>query len=309
MPAKNTTPTFIIPKIDGAFTKDSSYDGFYKIVSVSSVAGENQHKTQDLQSYMQDERKYPACFLKTQSYAAGSGQSFNVVGSEQAPFLLVEKTSQAVTEDGDVAIRVTGRAITNSGLGAETSFLAEPSMKLVESGLLYQEQPACLYSNNLVNLTEVEKLENKERYLKSVNEIGFGDIVRYQTGLATVQAAERVFDYNQNAKPVKSEAADGATWYIAGGSNTDFYIGYHRFQIGELSNVYKDAFTISTLAGFEETYQKSLIGKYVYCNLDGRTPVLNDNTDIGKFRGESVMVMVFSYNGSPRLAVVYPYVS
>lgn len=307
MPAKNTTPVFMIPTIDGKFTKDSSYDGFYKISTVSSVAGENQHKAQDLQSYMQDERKYPACFIKTQNYAAGSGQQFNVVGTEQAPYLLVEKTTNVVTEEGNVAIKITGRSITNSGLGAETSFLAETTLEFVESGLLYQEQPACLYTNNLINMTEVEKLSNKSRYIKPVTNIGFGDIVCYQTGLATVQAVERVFDYNKSAKPVKSETADGATWYISGGNNTDFYIGYHRYQLGSLSQVYKDAFTLKTLAGHDETYQKTLIGKYVYCNLDGRVPALSDNAEIGNFQGDSVMVMVFSYNGSPRLAVIYPY--
>jgi len=311
-PAHSNTPTFVIPTVNDAFTTDSSYDGYYYVRNLSAMVTSHQQRgDHNLQAYMPDEDGYPACFMKTQNYTAAVGgdstESLVAISTANAPFLLVEKVTTGVTQEGDVAFTMTGRSITNSGIGAETTILADKNMQIYESGLLYQEQPDCLdASNNLVNESAFAVLEDKDDYVSSVTDIGFGDIIRYEEGPGTARTVERYFDYDATELPKAGRNRAGDVWHISG-NNISHYSGYYRFQIGDIINVSDAAFTVETLFGNQEVYPKTAFANVLVCEHNGAKPKLSTVSSLNQYEGASAKIMLYSYNGAPRAAVIYPY--
>ncbi|MBE7021808.1 MAG: hypothetical protein E7414_01115 [Ruminococcaceae bacterium] len=307
-PAKNNTPTFVLPMVNGAYTTDSSYDSLYYISTVVGVAGNNTSIAQNLQAYMPDEQGYPACFVKNGQNIIGEGNASAIISAEHVPTLLVEKVSTAVVDDA-VVMKVSGYNVINQ---TDATFYIEGTLDMIETGRLYQEKPDCIGSGQYVyqvNASALSALTDEEKavYISKTTDIGFGDLVRYQVTGSKAMAVERIFDYDRTTLPTPGTAPKSNTWYTVGGSWPQFYIAYYRYQFGALSNVGKDTFTVATLNGLEELYQKSAFPKIIYCDTEGATPTLVESTDLYEYDVASNRVMLYSNNGQPKVAIVYPY--
>ncbi|MBE7041840.1 MAG: hypothetical protein E7400_07745 [Ruminococcaceae bacterium] len=308
--AKSDTPTFVLPKVNGAYTADSSYDSLYYVRTVAKAAGQNDFHSLGLQAYMLDEDGYPACFVKTDINMSGGGQTSAVISSNTAPNLLVEKVVRAVVDD-TVVIKVSGYNVLNQ---TEASFYVESTKDMIETGLLFQEKPNCLKNGqhkHQVNASTLSALTDEEKaiYISSVTEIGFGDLVRYEIvgGASTATAVERVFDYDRTTLPTAGKSPLCKTWYTIGGNYPDFSFAPYRYQFGTLSNVDQKNFTLATPYSLDETYPKSAVSKIIYCDAEGAKPTLAEGTDLYAYDLASNRVMLFSSGGAPKVAIVYPY--
>lgn len=312
--AKSDTPTFVLPVVGGSFTTDSSFDDLYSMSTVLNIAGNNSNKTQNLQGYMPDEDGYPAFFVTTNAYSASSGSSGNMptyVATTSAPQLLVKEISEAITPEGDVVIKVTGLDISTQ---KEASFMAKKELSVIETGLVYQEKPDCLSDEsgrkNWVDISAIMELttQEKEKYISSVTDVGFGDIVRYQPQGTTVRAVERIFDYNPSSEPVGGDAPKGITWYTVGGNYPDYYNGTYRYQFGSISAATKNTFTLTTIAGNKEVYSKDIFSKILLVEIGDRQATITEATDAHQFVGEArYRAMIHSNTGTPQVAIIYVY--
>lgn len=309
--ARRDTPVFIIPVSGGNYTTSSINDSLFSISTVYNVCGNNNRTSHNLLAYMPDEYGYPMCFVRTTSgIAEGTSSvvsSLAVVEQELAPIMVVQDVRQT-TVNGETYYKVLGK---NVDSGGEVSFLAELDKSMIESGLLYQNKPGCFDSRNKIDIDKLVNLSQAELnvYISSAAEIGFGDIIRYQTQSTSVRAVERVFDYENELPVWGNEAGDPGfnTWYTVSGGSPTHYNGFYRFQFGFFADINRETFTIETLAGLTETYPKSAFSNVLVCNTDGIRPALDQYLDITQFADESNKVMLYSYNGSPRMAIIYPY--
>ncbi|MBE7022058.1 MAG: hypothetical protein E7414_02435 [Ruminococcaceae bacterium] len=307
--AKSDTPTFVLPKVNGTYTADSSYDSLYYVRTVAQAAGQNDFHSLGLQAYMLDEDGYPTCFVKTDINMSG-GQTSAVISTNTAPNLLVEKVTTAVVDD-TVVMKVSGYNVLNL---TKTSFYVESTMEMIETGLLFQEKPNCLKNGqhrHQVNASALSALTDEEKaiYISNVTELGFGDLVRYEIvgGASTAQAVERVFDYDQTTMPTAGESPLCKAWYTIGGNYPDFSFAPYRYQFGTLSNVDQKKFTLTTPYSLDEIYPKTALSKIIYCDTEGTTPTLVEGSDLYEYDIASNRVMLFSNGGQPKLAIVYPY--
>jgi len=309
--AKRDTPVFIIPVVNGTYATTDSNNSLFGISTVYNVCGNNSRKSQNLLGYMPDEYGYPACFVRTTNGVADSiitGGSLAAVESEQAPIMVVEKIEQAAV-DGEIYTKVTGRDIDNKGV---ISFLADSTHIMLETGLLYQDKPECFDERNKVLVSEFLdfSVAELERYTTVVTDIGFGDIIRYQTQSKSVRAVERVFDYDVPNLPVWGNVAENPaynSWYTVSGGSPGHYNGFYRFQFGSFEKMTKETFTITTLAGLTETYLKTAFTNLLLCDTTGASPMIREIKDLAEVGDANHRVMLYSYNGGPRTVIVYPY--
>jgi len=309
--ARRDTPVFIIPVSGGNYTTSSINDSLFSISTVYNVCGNNNRTSHNLLAYMPDEYGYPMCFVRTTNgISEGTSSvvsSLAVVEQELAPIMVVQDVRQT-TVDGETYYKVLGK---NVDSGGEVSFLAELDKSMIESGLLYQSKPGCFDSRNKIDIEKLVNLSQSELnvYISSVGEIGFGDIIRYQTQATSVRAVERVFDYENELPVWGNESGDPGfnTWYTVSGGSPTHYNGFYRFQFASFKDITKETFSVETLAGLTETYPKSAFANVLVCNADGIRPALEQYLDITRFADESNRVMLYSYNGSPRMAIIYPY--
>lgn len=303
--ARNDTPTFVIPVVNNAYTTSTEYDSLYRVSTVVGIAGNRSSQTQNLEQYMPDEYGYPACFVKKEGYAeAGQGEMIPVVTSESSPFIVVEKVTTALTSEGASALKIIGRNISNQ---QEVSILAEDTLEMVESGPLFREKPDCLGSRNMIDSAKLLTLTDAEKakYIHKITDIGYGDIIRYEMRTTAARAVERVYDYDSTTLP-QSETSQ-LVWYSVNGTYPDFYIAFNRFQLGTISDVTKETFTVTTFAGKEETYMKSAVPVIWACSAQGSNRKIAEGNDMYEFMGDNYRVILYSYNATPKLAVVYEY--
>ncbi|MBQ7097086.1 MAG: S-layer homology domain-containing protein [Clostridia bacterium] len=313
--AKADTPTFVLPVVAGSFTTDPDFDELYSMSTVLNVAGNRSNKTQNLQGYMPDEEGYPTVFVTTNSYSASAmaptGGMLTTVTNTSAPQLVVQEVTKAMSADGDIVVQVKGL---NLETQKEASFMAKEDLSIIETGLLYQEKPECLSNNssskNWVDMSAFIALSDAEKikYAKPVTDIGFGDIIRYQTQGSTVRAAERIFDFDPSVEPVGGDAPMGDTWYTVGGNYPDYYHGYYRYQFGSISSATKNTLTITTIAGNRETYLKDAFAKVLVVEETGRGTTITAVSDAHQFAGvDRYKAMVYSNTGNPQVILVYAY--
>lgn len=309
--AKRDTPVFIIPVTGGKYSTSDINDSLFSMSDVYSVCGNNNRTSHNLLAYMPDEYGYPVCFVRTTGgIAEGSSSvvsSLAVVEQELAPIMVVQDVRKT-SADGENYIKVTGRNVDNGG---EVSFLTETDKSMVESGLLYQNKPECFDVRHKVDIEKLVNMSPAELnvYVTSANEIGFGDIIRYQPQSTAVRAVERVFDYDEELPKWGNESQDPGfnTWYTVSGGSPTHYNGFYRFQFASFKDITKETFIVETLAGLTEVYPRKAFTTVLVCNTDGVRPALEQYMDIAQFAHESNRVMLYSYNGSPRVAIIYPY--
>ncbi len=313
--AKADTPTFVLPIVAGSFTTDTDFDELYSMSTVLDIAGNRSNKTQNLQGYMPDEEGYPMIFVTTNSYSASamapSGGMLTTITSTSAPQLVVKEVTKTMSADGDIVVQVKGLDVETQ---KEVSFMAKEDLGMIETGLLYQEKPECLRnttgSKNWVDLSAFVALPDaeKEKYAKSVTDIGFGDIIRYQTQGSIVRAAERIFDFNPSIEPVGGDAPMGDTWYTVGGNYPDYYNGSYRYQFGSISSATKNTLTVTTIAGNREIYLKDAFSKVLVVEESNRGTSITEASDAHQFAGvDRYKAMVYSNTGNPQLILVYSY--
>ncbi len=313
--AKADTATFVLPVVAGSFTTDPDFDELYSVSTVLNIAGNRSNKTQNLQGYMPDEEGYPTVFVTTNSYSASAmaptGGMLTTVTNTSAPQLVVQEVTKTMSADGDIVIQVKGLNIETQ---KEASFMAKEDLSIIETGLLYQEKPECLSTNssskNWVDMSAFIALSDAEKikYAKPVTDIGFGDIIRYQTQGTTVRAAERIFDFDPAVEPVGGDAPMGDTWYTVGGNYPDYYNGYYRYQFGSISSATKNTLTVTTIAGNGETYLKEAFEKIFLVEETNRGTSITAVADAHQFAGiDRYKAMVYSNTGNPQVILVYAY--
>jgi len=317
LPAKTDTVLFEIPKVNGVIAKGGSYDDQYNITTLGNeVVTHNPTQTKGLIPFMVAGSVYPVCFMRVNS-ASTAGGTDTFIRNTHMPYLLVEDVVMAATEDGTVALRISGQGITSAGTTGATSILVDSKLIMKETGLLYQNQNTTESKNvvltadvtsdysGMIEQDKFNALPNKESYKTLVTDIGFGDIIRYRSAVPTVYAVERIFDYDDSNLPEKG-ISDQAVWYTSG-KNHGYYHVHYRYQFGQVTAVDKDFVTIETLYGDQEYYQKNAFASIYLCERTGRTQKLTSVAELERFIGDSYRVMLYSYNGGPKAVIVYPY--
>ena len=124
--------------------------------------------------------------------------------------------------------------------------------------------------------------------------------------MQTVNAVERYFDYGVENVPEPGEARKDDVWHMSGGNSVQYNV-YYRFQIGDIVKVSDSAFTVKTIFGTEEVYPKTAFANVYACEKSGRSTKLVAVSNLGRYEGANAKIMMYSYNGSPKAAVIYPY--
>lgn len=306
--AKEETPVFELPLVDGStHPKTSAYDSYYKVIRFANKVTSHSTFSGSLASYMPDEDGYPACFTYTTSVSsaiAGSG-ALNSVTSADAPWLLVNEITKAVNPEGAVAYKVRGYQISLGNVGNAVEIYVDPGLNIIETGMLYQEEPGCLNAQALVNRGSVTALPNSDRYIKNISVLGVGDIIHYIGNSAQVTAVERIYDYDPSNVPVLGSAPLADAWYTCG-ENHSFYTGRYRFQMANLVKVSDEIITVETLSGNRETYPVAEFSKVYVCEADGRDVKVSEGK-LQNYIGSNAKVTLYSYWGSPKAIFIHTY--
>lgn len=307
---KADTPVFVLATAGGSYPESTGYDGYFRVVNMSSMVGSHVTLQRALIPYMEDEFGYPACFVTTQDYPVGTATS-SYVSSASSSYLLVESVCKSVNSSGEVVQQITGYNVDDGSVSAGYSIRADENLSMVETGLLYQEEASCFDDSKLISSSEFLALiadpAKAARYVKSVTEIQVGDVVRYQLRGDSVYAVERIFKYDQAQKAVAgTNTATNGVWFSTGNNPTYYQAGY-RHQIGTFTKLDSSAFMIETLSGQTETYVSNVFKKFYTVDVEGKEPRIVEIKDLSQFEGADVQVYVYSYTGNPTIAIVYPY--
>lgn len=306
---KNETPVFVIPTVGGQYTTDTEFDDLYSVsANVVNVAGNRSSQEQNLDLYMPDESGLPTFLAKKQGYASSTGGLTAITG-DSAPNIIVSSIETEIS-DTDIVYKITGK---NMFTYDDVSFYADENINVIEAGVLYQEKygTSCFGSRGIIQVSALTTLSEseKERYISNVSEIGFGDVIRYETLNSKARAIERVFDYEPTGLPSVTLTAANANpqvWFAANGTYPDHYIAFNRFQLGSISDVSADTFTITSLKGANETYIKSSVPKIFACT-GGRVAAIEEASDLYEFTDGNYKAIVYSYNATPKVVVVYEF--
>lgn len=307
---KADTPVFVLATAGGSYPNNASYDGYFRVVNMSSMVGSHVTLQRALIPYMEDEFGYPTCFVTVQDYPIGTASS-SYVTSSSASYLIVDNISKTVNDEGEIVQKITGYNIDDGSVSANYSIRADENLTMVETGLLYQEEASCFDDAKLISdtnfLAVIADPAKAARYLKSVTDINIGDVVRYQLRGDSVFAVERIFNYDQAQKVMAGvNTATNNVWFSSG-NNPTYYQAQYRHQIGTFSKVDGTAFSIETLAGNTEVYTSKVFSKFYTIDFDSRLPKVVEVKDLSQFEGADVQVYVYSYTGNPLVAIVYPY--
>jgi len=267
--AKEETPVFELPLIDGTtHPKSSAYDNYYRVTRIVNKVTSHSAFSGSLTSYMPDEDGYPACFTLTTSVsgATADGGALNRVTSADAPYMLVSNIVNTVDAEGDQAYKIDGYQISQGNVGNAVSIYVSTDLDIIETGMLYQEQPACLNTHALVIINAVNLLPNRDRYINSIADVGVGDIIHYLSDGIRVSAVERVYDYDPDVVPVLGDAPLADAWYTCG-ENHSFYTGRYRFQMADMIKLSDEVITVETLSGNRETYPRAEFSKVMYASI------------------------------------------
>ncbi len=191
----------------------------------------------------------------------------------------------------------------------EVSFNISSNVKLVESGMIYQEQEASqwLGSGYRINLGALLSANDslKAKYIKSLDSIRFGDILRYDLSGDRAIAVERAFAYNPNEKPTQEKTV----WLSVEGSYPETFIAYNRFQltIPELLSENAITFRVANADAKKELYLRDSFDGIYIC--DGRRSKLTKGyeSDLYGYMNNKYRVMLYNYSTEPSAFVVYEY--
>lgn len=299
-PAKNDVPSFSIPTVNGEFTDDDKYDDLYMVGDLTFLAEDRSYKlNHNIHQFMVDEYGYAGCYMKTRDYAEIEGETLTVVSDETAPFAVV-KNAFPYSEGDFYGIKIDGYDIKTA---KEVSFIVEDDVKVVESGLIYQEMSKCLGNHKMIELGELLNLSDSEksRYISSITDIGSGDIVRYEligNGKKS-RALERVFTYDNEHTAVQQQSV----WLAVNGNYPDHYIAFNRFQYAEITEITSKTVKLTMQNGNSEIYPIDAFSKILLCSNKKLTP----KTSIIAYSGDKYRIMFYCDNASPKTAVVYEY--
>lgn len=300
------TPVFVLPRVKGGYATDSSYDSAYKVSRLDNVIASHTSNSRALLPYMADKFGYPGCFVVYDEYSEGGSKS-TFVTSDNAPFMLVEKIITTVNSNGEIVYQLDGHNITDGSVSENVSVKVPQELEMIEIGELYQNEADCFDSNKMVMSSEFSKLSDKENYIKSVRDIGIGDVVRCQSTASGVIAVDRIFHYEES-QPVLAgpQTSTVGTYYECSENASAFTVAY-RFQVGTFELIDSTAFTIKTLADQRETYKiKSFTNVYTI-DLTGAKPKLVKVKDLSQYEGAEVQALVHVWKGNPRVVIVYPH--
>ncbi len=310
--ATSDTPVFIIPMVKvsgsdtGVFTSDPEYDSMYQIRNVVAVAGDRGYQDQNFDMYMKDEEGYPACFMKTAMYSEATGDGARTVTDSTAPFMLVKEAVKTI--DG----------YTFSGFniqdGKEVSFSAPEDVRLVESGKIFhdkggdaQELSSAWFEGNQRRLNAItlngSSASEKAKYIKELDAVDFGDILRYEIAGGQARAVERVFEFNSKAGVPEQP---GSVWLSVEGNYPQFFLGYNRFQFAKFTGYSNNVLNFD-VKGNEEMYHKTGF-KYVYSVEPFRRTIEKQNVDgLYAYTGNNYRTMIYTAYANPVGLIIYEY--
>ncbi len=306
---KDNTPVFVIPTVGGQYTTDTSFDDVYRVASsVTTVVGNRSSQTQNVDMFLPDDVGMPSFLVRKENYSASTGGLASVT-NDNAPNIIVQEI-EAVISDSEIIYNVKGK---NLSTLADESFTADENLQVIEAGVLYQEKSGtdCFGSRGIIQPAAISSLSDAEkaRYLAEMSEIGTGDIIRFETLNSKARAVERVFDFEPSGLPdVTLTAADAKpfVWFAANGTYPEYYIAFNRYQLGDVTDVTADTFTVTSLKGIEEQYLKVNVPKILLCS-GARALSVEEAKDLYEFTDGNYKVMVFSYNAAPKAVVVYEF--
>lgn len=305
-PAKNYTPVFTIPYVDGSCSTNEAHENLYTVLPLIRVAKDRSGEAQNLTEYMKDEDGYAACYLRTPTYQEVVGESAMVVSQENASFVLVENVAK-VSVDGEECTKVSGiDLITNT----EVSFTVSANVKLIESGMIYQEQDASQwlaerYRINLGTLLSASE-SLKAKYIKDIDAIRFGDILRYDLSGDKAIAVERAFAYKpEGTAPVQQKDV----WLSVEGSYPETFIAFNRFQLTKAELLSENAitFSVANADAKKELYAREAFDGLYVCDTGRNKLTKGFESDLYGYMDNNYRVMVFCYSTEPSALVVYEY--
>ena len=310
--ATSDTPVFIIPTVKvagsdtGVFTADPDYDSMYQIRSVVAVVGDRGYQDQNVDMYMKNEEGYPACFMRTAMYSEATGDGATTVTDSTAPFLLVKEAVKTI--DG----------YTFSGFniqdGKEVSFSAPEDVRLVESGKIFQDKggdaqelssPWFEGSQRRINAITLNgsSASEKAKYIKELDAVDFGDILRYEVAGGQAKAVERVFEFDSKAGVPEQP---GNVWLSVEGNYPQFFLGYNRFQLAKFTGYSNNVLNFE-VKGNEEMYHKTGF-KYVFSVEPFRRTIEKQNVDgLYAYTGNNYRTMIYTSYANPVGLIIYEY--
>lgn len=328
---ENKSPVFVLPvkddgnssTVNGDFWTGYLYDDYYQVYpEVVNVTTNLNIKNQDIDLYMQNpETGFFKFAAQRREYADLQG-TYDVVTDPAAPSLLVEEVSTVYDQaDETVYIEISGYNVLTQ---QKATIYVEQDAILVEHGLYYQEfitaptnGVATQYLGNewqmdgiLLAKTIAANPELESALIKSATDIGFGDIIRYQTlnGRKTVTAVDRVFDYDENQLPEQKRAS----WLCVGSTNVATYIATYYYQFADLSKLTDTTYSFRTQYRDETSgeyseyvYMKNMLTKNFLCDPYEKT--IKNISDLSPYEAESYRHMLLNSGGTPRSAIVYLY--
>ncbi len=328
---ENNSPVFVLPvkddgnssTINGDFWTGYSYDDYYQVYSqVVDVTTNLNIKNHDMDLYMQNpETGFFKFAAQRKEYADLKG-TYDVVTNPAAPSLLVEEVCTVYDQtDGAVYIEISGYNVLTQ---QKATIYVEQDAILAEHGLYYQEfitaptnGVATQYLGSewqmdgaLLAKTIAANPELESVLIKSATDIGFGDIIRYQTlnGRKTVTAVDRVFDYDEKELPEQKRAS----WLCVGSTNVSTYIATYYYQFAEISKLTDTTYAFQTQYRDENSgeyseyvYMKNMLTKNFLCDPYEKT--IKTISDLSPYEAASYRHMILNSGGTPRSAIVYLY--
>lgn len=298
LPVMSNTLAFEIPTTDSYVNAEADFEMYFRAGTISQIFP-NQNPIEGKSAYYgQDEFGFPAFVVLYTERQTIMGGSLTSINNDNAPGIVVDKAVSCVDEDGSTALKLYGYDI-STGKAAE-QIIPSTIENMYDSFLIQQEHPEWLSDRWMLKPSEFG--EGIENYIRPVNAIGHGDIVRYQSSGEKVVALERVFDFQD--EPIESYSSADGSFYNAG-TNPNWPFTAFKLLYGNMTSISENKLSMNTSSGNSETFVFDEIPTLLYVTRDKiiKKPIAS----LHSLLEEDTRVMLYTQRSQHLAVVVYDY--
>lgn len=307
----NTT-TFIIPTVNGEFTTSDSYYDYYSVNSkVTSAVPDKSSFIKKVKLYMSDEYGFAGFVSVNEDYAEVDGESIKAITTSTQPWMVVESLDTVYHNEREY-YQVTGYDLTGK---SSVSYIIDGIDYMAEAGLIYQDHGPSktgvdnwhtqYYAIKPKSVNEAPETE-KAKYISNINEIGRGDVIRYEISGSYIRNIERVYKFDETVKPVQTEQA----WKTSNSNYPNHQFAVHRFQFATITDIDAKMVRLQPIIddSIAEPYMKGYFGKIMFVSSDSDDAIEIQNVnELANYKGDNYRVLFYCNSGAPKSAVVYEY--
>lgn len=207
-PLKAKTVSFTIPMVNGE-PGGEDYESYYKVGNAEGTWPRLVQIYDRTEFYGLDENDYPAFGVKYKDYAGAAVSGAREIDEDDAPGMIVDKVIKTVNSDDMPVYRISGYELAG---GASVSYTTQDSLdNCYLSGKLQNEQSDWLDDDRYIDIDKADG-EELQKYVKGIDKIKRGDIIRYQLQGGEINALECVYD----AYSLDEKFASVENYYAAG---------------------------------------------------------------------------------------------